>query len=228
MKTKQLVLVALLAWGAAANAQEEKEKKSFGFDVTNISIGIGSGFSSAPDPQNFTNEDFTEHVASMVDIGLSANVYGKWNVRAGVGYMFGVLDPEEYFDEVLEYEQFAGIYDRVNGDVLSWYTNGVIPDSYVLPYVGFSRSFSVESVTITPYVTAWFSNERPRLYFDGYEVIATGEYVDNLVLGYEDWGVVPFTSLGLDVELDKYVLGLSYMLGSDPMPSLSLRLGYQL
>ena len=229
MKTKQLVLVALLAWGTAANAQEEKKAKtSFGFDVTNVSIGIGSGFSSAPDPIDFTYEEFVEHQASMIDIGISANVYGKWNVRAGVGYMFGVLDPEDYFDQVFNFDDKLEIWEYERGENFDWLGSGLGPGSNVLPYVGFSRSFSVKSVTLTPHATAWWGRDGLTLDYVGYEILATGEYVDDYMLGYEDGEVSQYWCLGLDVELDKYVLGLSYLVGEQPMPSLSLRLGYQL
>jgi len=63
---------------------------------------------------------------------------------------------------------------------------------------------------------------------DGYEVIATGEYVDETVLAYEDWGITFYPTVGVDVEMEKYVFGLSFTDGDSPMPMLGLRIGYQL
>jgi len=229
MKTRKLLLVALFAGAFAANAQEEqKVKKSFGFDVTNVSLGIGLSETGGVDPNNFTFEEFADHQGTMIDLGMSANVYGKWNLRMHLGYIAGALDPVDYFDQVMPFEEVDGVYDDVNGFEWAWSVNGIVPESYVLLNLGVSRTYKVSNVKVTPYNSAWYTNERPRIIVDGYEVIATGEYVDETVLAYDDWGITFYPQFGLDLEMEKYLFGLGVSDGDSPMPNLNLRVGYQL
>lgn len=229
MKTRNFFLLAFMAIAFMAYSQEEgKPKKSFVFDITNVSLGISPSLTDKPDASDFTTEEFADYQGNMVDLGLSANVYGRWNVRGHVGYIAGVLDPTEYFDQVLPFEEVDGVYNDVNGYEMAWSVNGIVPESYVMINLGLSRNFVIGSTTVTPYVSAWLSNERPRIIVEGYEVIATGEYVDETVLAYQDWGVTFYPTVGVDVEMEKYVFGLYYTDGDSPMPFFGLRLGYQL
>lgn len=228
MKTKQLVLVALLAWGAAANAQEEKkEKKSFGFDVTNVSLGIGLSEAGGIDPNNFTFGEFADYRGTLIDLGMSANVYGKWNLRMHLGYIAGAIDPVDYFDQVMPFEEVEGVYDDVNGSILEWNPNGIVPESFVLLNLGVSRTFKISNIKVTPFVSAWCSNERARLMVDGYEVIATGEYIDETLMAYEDWGISFLPYLGFDLEMGKYLFGMGLIADAPPLPTANLRIGYQ-
>jgi hypothetical protein len=102
-----------------------------------------------------------------------------------------------------------------------------VPESFVLLNLGVSRTFKVSNVKITPHISAWFTNERGRNIVDGYEVIATGEYVDETILAYQNWGTTLYPQLGLDLEVDKYLFGLSLSAVERPSPNLILRIGYQ-
>ena len=228
MTTKKLFLVALVAGATAANAQEEqKAKKSLGFDVTNVSLGIGPSLTGGVDPKNFTHEEFANHQGTMIDVGMSANVYGKWNLRMHLGYIAGALDPVDYFDQVGPFEELDEVYDAVNGYEWANRVNGIVPQSFVLLNLGVSRTFNVSNVKITPHISAWFTNERGGIIVDGYEVIATGEYVDETILAYQDWGTSVYPQFGLDLELDKYLYGMSLNVAEFPMPILNFRIGYQ-
>lgn len=229
MKTRKFLVLAFMAIAFMAYSQEEgKSKKSFGFDITNVSLGISPSLTDKPNPSDFIINEFVDYQGTMLDIGMSANVYGKWNLRGQIGYLSGALDPADYFDQVLPFEEVDGVYDDVNGYELAWSVNGIIPESYVMLNLGVSRNLSIGSVKVTPYLSAWYTNERPRLIVEGYEVIATGEYVDETVLAYEDWGITYYPTIGVDVEMEKYVFGLSFTDGDSPMPMLGLRIGYQL
>lgn len=229
MRTKNIYVLVLMAFAVVVNAQkEDKTKKSFGFVVKNVSLGISPGLTGKPMPSDFTIDEFADYQGTMLDIGLSANVYGKWNLRGQIGYLAGALNPEDYFDQVLPFEQVDGVYDDVNGYEDAWSVNGIIPESYVMLNIGVSRTFAAGKFNITPYLSSWYSNERPRIIVDGYEVIATGEYVDETVLAYEDWGITYYPTIGVDIEFNQYVLGFSFTDGDSPMPLLGLRIGYTL
>lgn len=229
MIIRNLFALAFMAITIVAAAQQEgKTKKNFGFDVKNVSLGISPSLTDKPVPTNFSFDEFADYQGTMLDVGLSANVFGKWNLRGQIGYLAGALNPEDYFDQVLPFEQVDGVYDDVNGYEEAWSVNGIIPESYIMLNIGVSRTFAAGKMNITPYLSSWYSNERPRIMVDGYEVIATGEYVDETVLAYEDWGITFYPTFGVDIEFNQYVLGFSFSDGDSPMPLLGLRIGYSL
>jgi hypothetical protein len=229
MITRNLLTLALMAITFVATARKEgKTQKTIGFDVNNVSLGIAPSLTGKPVPTNFSFDEFADYQGTLLDIGLSANIYGRWNLRGQIGYLAGALNPEDYFDQVLPFEQVDGVYDDVNGYEEAWSLNGIIPESYIMFNIGVSRTFAAGKMNITPYLSSWYSNERPRIIVDGYEVIATGEYVDETVLAYEDWGVTFYPTIGVDIEFNQYVFGLSFNDGDSPMPLLGLRIGYSL
>lgn len=227
MKVKMLLIAALLVGTFTANAQEEqKTKKTIGFDVTNVSLGISPGLTGSVDPNDFTIQEFLDHQGTMIDLGMSANIYGEWNLRLQVGYLAGTLNPSDYFEEVQPWEW--GVYDFPNNEYyIREENNGITPGSNVFLNFGGSRDFHFDGFTITPIVGAWATNERPRIAAEGYEIIATGEYVNERIYWYEDWGVNFYPSFGLDFGIDKYLIGLTYNSMEVPVSNFTVRLGYQ-
>lgn len=215
--------IAIVAYGQ----DDGKSKKPLGLKLKNVSLGISPSLTTKPNPSDFTIDEFTNYQGNLIDLGLSANIYGQWNLRAHLGYIIRVLDPSEYFDQVLPFEEIA-IYNDVNGFKWAWSVNGIVPESFIMFNLGVSRNLRIANMKITPYLSAWCTNERPQIIVDGYEVIATGEYVDETFLAFQDFGITFYPSIGLDIEIEQYVFGFYCMDGDSPMPSIGLRLGYLL
>jgi hypothetical protein len=230
MKFKKLLLTVCLSCAAAAFAQGEDSNppKKWKFDVQNVSLGMGLREPGVPDPANFTFGEFTDHVGQFFDLGMSANVYGKWNLRTHIGYLGKDIKPEDYFDRVMPWSEVDGVYDDINGHTEAWCVNGIIPESNIYINLGISRSFTLSKCTITPFYSMWLTNERGRIIVDGYQEIATGTIIDETALIYDDFGLSAIPYLGIDVELDKFLLGFGLGDGTSPMPYTYVRLGYKL
>jgi len=211
-------------------------QKKWKFDVQNVSLGIGLREPGVPDPNNFTFGEFTDHVGQLIDLGISTNVYGKWNLRTHIAYIGNVIKPEDYFDRVLHWSEVDEIYHDVNGEELSfatddyraWCVNGIIPESHIYINLGISRSFTLSKFTITPFYSVWLTNERARIITNGYQEISSGKIINETLLTYIDFGLSPIPYVGLDVEFDKFLVGFGLGDGTSPTPSTYVRLGYKL
>jgi hypothetical protein len=196
------------------------------FAPANVSIGIYPALSGIPDPKNFTIDEYAEHQNHYVDATLAINVWRNLNMRLGIGYM-NTLNPEKYFDKVLPFEEVEGVYDDVNGGWGNSVMRG-LGGSNVFLGLGVSRSLYFGKFHVTPVLMWWYGTYQENYKVNGYEVIATGEYIDETLYTYIPVELGIYSSLGIDIEMKKHIFGLRALGGEDNSSGLCLRWGYKL
>lgn len=202
-----------------------KLKSELKFTPSNISLGLIPSINTKPDPSNFTLSEFGEYQASSFDAIASVNVWRNLNLRFGIG-MLNNLKPDEYFESVLEFDEVEGIYDDINGGEYNDHMLG-IGGSPLLLSLGVSRSLYFGTFHLTPFISSTYGTYQENYIVDGYEVIASGQFVNEKLYTFiSEPG--SWTTIGVDLELNKLLLGISWLSGEENVSSLGLRLGYKL
>ena len=239
---KNLFLISgmlLLGWVIPAQAQEKSPYVQQIFKITpeNFYVGVSPSFTPKPKMDDFTLEQLTDFQNGMIDVTLTLDIISKWKVTIGVGLLTGRLNAQDYAELSFfgdeEEELFWSNYEGIGGEEVIG-LSGVF-GSYVLPNIGLSRPIKIGKVHVTPSIGYWFSDVRAHEMFYAREDLNSGQIIEELVSVGWEWPLAvgtefPWPTLGLNVELEKYIIGVQF---NDPiygvnMPDFGLRFGYKL
>jgi len=239
---KNLFLIAglfILGITKPAQAQDKTPYVQQIFKITpeNFYVGISPSLTRKPNVDDFTLEQLSDFQSGMIDATLTLDIISKWKVTIGVGLLTGRLNAQDYAELSFEGDEvdelFWNNYEGIGEEGFAS-LRGVF-GSYVLPNLGISRPIKLGKIHVTPSVHFWLSDVRFDNMFYAREDLNTGQIIEEIVSLREDWPLaagteVPWPTLGLNVELEKYIIGVQF---NDPiwgvnMPDFGLRFGYKL
>jgi len=201
-------------------------KSELRLDPASVSIGVSPSFMAAPDPTNFTLEEYMNYRGSNFDATLAVNVWRNMNLRVGLGYLSSI-NPENYYSQYSDWGTFESLYQDANEGVGKDNIFGLSGTNLLLGF-GVSRSLYFGKFHVTPSYMRWYGTSEGQYIIDGYRVKATGEYVDQSALIHWEPEIDYFESLGLDFEFSKHILGFYLQGGFDNITGYAVRYGYKL
>lgn len=239
---KNLFLIAglfILGITKPAQAQDKTPYVQQIFKITpeNFYVGISPSFTPKPNVDDFTLEQLSDFQSGMIDATLTLDIISKWKVTIGVGLLTGRLNAQDYAELSFEGDEvdelFWNNYEAIGEEGFAS-LRGVF-GSYLLPNLGISRPIKLGKIHVTPSVHFWLSDVRFDHMFYAREDLNTGQIIEEIVSLREDYPLgagteVQFPTFGLNVELNKYIIGIQI---NDPIygvnvPDFGLRFGYKL